>query len=121
VARGPERKKMKTKPRQIKKPAENRKRKEKNEVAKLLLNVQKNAVDTDLANELPLRMSEMDSFIQVIHAALESDLHDESFYRKHVGQIMYLFEKRFDELQILVGALVDKEWAARKKAAKIVA
>ena len=97
-----------------------RHKEEKNEVAKLLSPVQKNAVDPELVNELPLRMSEMNSFIHVIHVSLETDLYDETFYRKHVGQMMYLFEKRFNELQVLVGELVNREWDSRKETAKIV-
>lgn len=112
---------MKTKSQQIKKPSEARKKEAINEVAKLLSSVQSKSVYSDLLNELPLRMSEMNSFLQVIHASLESGSHDESFYRKHVEQIMWLLEKRFDELQVLVGALIDKEWASRRKTTPIVA
>jgi len=89
--------------------------KEKNAVVELLLGVKKAYVDPDLVNAVPIRMSEINAFIQVIHGALESDLHDESFYKQNVGGVMHLLEERFDELQVMVDALLTEHWDNKKK------
>jgi len=111
---------MKTESQKMNKTAVGQRKKEKNEVAKLLSRIQKKSVWKDLVDEVPLRMIEMNSLLQIVHAAIGDGNHDASFYRKHVGQTMFLIEKRFDELQIMVDALVDKEWDAMKEAKKTV-
>jgi hypothetical protein len=105
--------------RRIKELVEER-RTEKNEVSELLSDVRKIHGDPDLVNALQLRMNELNSFIQVIRASLESDSFDETFYRDHVGQVMYLLEERYDELQVMVDALI-KEKMAKQVSIKAVA
>ncbi len=83
-------------------------KKEKNAVAELLHGVKKTNTDPDLVNAIQLRMHEMDSFIQVMHAAMESDNYDESFYREHVSGMTCLLEERFNDIQILVDALIQE-------------
>lgn len=89
-------------------------KKEKNTVAELLSGYRRTCGGAGLVNDLRLRMDEIDSFILVIHSSLENKDHDESFYREYVGNLMYLFEQRFDELQIMIDALIEEN--ADKKA-----
>lgn len=84
-------------------------KKEKNEVAELLSGFRKTQGFSDLESAIQLRMGEIDSFIQVVHAALEGSLQDESFYKENIGRISYLLEERFDELQIMIDALIKKK------------
>ncbi len=100
--------------RQMVKRVGNQKKNE-NAVEVLLRGVRKDHTDPDLLNEIPLRLTEIRSLIRVVHAALEADLYDESFYREHVGSTMYLFEERFDDLQKMVKTIIDEKWKHNQK------
>jgi len=97
----------------IKKMAEDRK-KDKNEVADLLAGVRRTQGDSELINDVPLRMSEINSLIVVMQAALETS-YDEDFYKAHIGRLARTLEGKFDELQVLIDALVAEKWAREKK------
>jgi hypothetical protein len=93
------------------------KTKEKHPVAELLQNVRKMQDEAELGDAIPLRMGEISSMIAVIKAVCACGDHDESFYQEEIGRLMYLFERRFEDLEIMTEALI-YENADLKKARK---
>jgi hypothetical protein len=92
------------------------KQNEPHEVAELLHNVRKLQDDSDIGETITSRMYEISSMIGVIQAAYDSKDHDETFYRENIGGLMYLFERRFEDLDILVEALIEENSAMRSRA-----
>jgi hypothetical protein len=86
---------------------------EPHETAELLHNVRKLQDDSEIDETITSRMYELSAMIGVIQAACESKEHDETFYQESIGGLMYLLERRFEDLDVLVGALIEKNIAMR--------
>ena len=87
---------------------------EKHPVAELLHNVRKMQDEAELGDAIPLRMGEISSMIAIVKAACECGDHDESFYQEEVGRFMYLFERRFEDLEIMTEALIEENVDLKK-------
>ena len=90
---------------------EAKKEKKTNAVLNLISDYHKAFSDNNLIDSIQLRMHEIDSFISVVHAAMQSNLYDEDFYRKQVQTSFWLLEERYDELQLMVSELIGKNIA----------
>jgi len=76
----------------------------------ILHSVLRHQVDDDILNTIPLQLMEIDSLIKVLQAACENQLYDESFYQKHISSVLYLLQKRFENLSAMVNSNVDKQF-----------
>ena len=99
---------------------EEKKEKKTNAVLNLISDYQRAFSDNNLIDSIQLRMHEIDSFISVVHAAMQTDLYDEDFYRKQVQTSFWLLEERYDELQLMVNKLIEEN-IAQKATDKAVA
>ena len=98
----------------IKKRIKDRKEEKKgNPVQELLHDFNRAFNDNDLADEVYLRMGEMSNFMKIIHAATENKSYGEAFYQEQVASVLYLLEERYDELQVLIDALIQNNTAKR--------
>lgn len=73
----------------------------------------------EIIDDVPMRMDEINSMIHVMREAAEFSPSDESFYQQHITKMLYSLGSKFDELQVLIDAILKEKWEREKKPVKV--